>query len=157
MAKVQLDAAAFRAKLASAVVPAMDKGALGLVGQLRVDVGKSARVSAVGARGGPKGGRSAAAYAYEASKPGEPPRKRTGTLQKSIAREVAVEDGGRSVVARVGTNVPYARPLEFGTRKMAARPFLRPALAAYLRTFERIVAADLKRRFGILFGRGGGR
>jgi HK97 gp10 family phage protein len=29
---------------------------------------------------------------------------------------------------RVGTNVEYAAPLEFGTTRMAPRPFMRPAI-----------------------------
>lgn len=55
------------------------------------------------------------------SKPGDPPGVRTGNLRASIH----VENTGqwsRSIV----TNVPYAIPLEFGTRYMAARPSALP-------------------------------
>jgi HK97 gp10 family phage protein len=58
-----------------------------------------------------------------ASAPGEPPRKQTGRLRASVATEV---DG---LTGRVGTNVEYGRYLELGTRRMAARPWLRRALA----------------------------
>jgi len=58
------------------------------------------------------------------SRPGEPPRRRTGRLSGSIAHEV---DRDR-LRARVGTNLVYAKFLELGTCRMAARPFLRPAL-----------------------------
>jgi len=62
-------------------------------------------------------------YGSDPSKPGEPPRKQTGHLRRSVAWERA------GLVARVGTNVRYGRWLELGTRKMAARPWLRRALA----------------------------
>lgn len=58
------------------------------------------------------------------SRPGEPPRRRTGRLSGSIAHEVNKGE----LVARVGTNVLYAKFLELGTRRMSARPFIRPAL-----------------------------
>ena len=60
------------------------------------------------------------------SAPGEPPGKRTGTLGRSITHEV--EKKPDRVVGRVGTNIIYAIPLEFGTSTMAARPFIRPGL-----------------------------
>jgi HK97 gp10 family phage protein len=66
----------------------------------------------------------------EVSEPGEPPKIKTGRLRASITHRVMYEDG--QVVGEVGTNVEYALPLEFGrefgTSKMAPRPFLGPAL-----------------------------
>jgi len=47
---------------------------------------------------------------------------RTGRLRASI-HTGKIEDG----VYYVGTNVHYAPYVEFGTRKMAAQPYLRPA------------------------------
>jgi HK97 gp10 family phage protein len=60
------------------------------------------------------------------SLPGEPPHKRTGTLARSIESETFRI--GDQFVGRVGTNLKYGAYLEFGTRKMAPRPYLRPAL-----------------------------
>jgi HK97 gp10 family phage protein len=51
----------------------------------------------------------------------------TGRLRASITSTVAVDAQG--LYGIVGTNVTYAAHVEFGTRNMAARPFLRPALA----------------------------
>ena len=47
---------------------------------------------------------------------------RTGRLRASI-HTGKIKDG----VYYVGTNVHYAPYVEFGTRKMAAKPYLRPA------------------------------
>ena len=52
----------------------------------------------------------------------------TGRLRSSVAYEVARD--GRDIVGRVGTDVNYAPYIEFGTRRMRAQPFLRPALSA---------------------------
>ncbi|BDP42923.1 hypothetical protein DAETH_28920 [Deinococcus aetherius] len=59
---------------------------------------------------------------HTASAPGDPPAVDTGRLRQSIvALKIAP---GRW---RVGTNVEYAFWLEFGTRRIAPRPFMRPA------------------------------
>jgi HK97 gp10 family phage protein len=56
------------------------------------------------------------------------PRVRTGRLRSSISHQLTMEDG--EVTGYVGTNVEYAPFVELGTRRMRARPFLRPALEA---------------------------
>lgn len=57
------------------------------------------------------------------SKPGDPPNSDTGRLVQSIRFEF--REGG--LVALVGTDLKYGTWLEFGTKKMAARPWLLPA------------------------------
>lgn len=52
----------------------------------------------------------------------------TGRLRSSITHEV--ERQGEEVVGRIGSNVEYAAHQEFGTSRMAAHPYLRPALPA---------------------------
>ena len=64
---------------------------------------------------------------HRASAPGQPPAVDTGRLRGSITHDLQTE--GQRVTARVGTNVEYAKELEFGTSTKAARPFLRPILA----------------------------
>ncbi len=56
------------------------------------------------------------------SEPGNPPAPDTGRLMGSITH--AVETEGEKVVGHVGTNVEYGKYLEYGTSKMAARPWL---------------------------------
>ena len=70
------------------------------------------------------------------SEPGEPPRKVGGLLGEKIAHEV---DRVR-LIARVGTNLLYGKFLELGTRKMAARPFIRPGLEKARHRIGRILA-----------------
>jgi len=70
-------------------------------------------------------GRFIRQYDSNPSAPGEPPHKQTGTLRRSVAREV----DAASLRGRVGTNLKYGRWLELGTQRMAARPWLRRALA----------------------------
>jgi HK97 gp10 family phage protein len=58
------------------------------------------------------------------SRPGEPPNADTGRLHRGIG----VEHRGELEVQVVST-APYARDLEYGTSQVAARPYLRPAVA----------------------------
>jgi HK97 gp10 family phage protein len=52
----------------------------------------------------------------------------TGLLRASINWRLGSD--GRGLLAIIGTSTHYAPYIEFGTRYMAAQPFLRPALAA---------------------------
>lgn len=58
------------------------------------------------------------------SKPGEPPNADTRLLDTSI--ETTIESRMPPTVA-VTSNAPHSAALEFGTSKMAERPFMRPA------------------------------
>ena len=67
-----------------------------------------------------------------ASKPGDAPNTDQGTLIKSIRLEVDPSRGK----AAVGTNLPYAKALEYGStkRKIEPRPFMRPALDKFAKS-----------------------
>lgn len=54
----------------------------------------------------------------------------TGRLRSSIQLVDPHQVSTDVLSVRVGTAVNYARYVEFGTRYMAARPYLRPALGA---------------------------
>lgn len=58
------------------------------------------------------------------SKPGEPPNEDTGFLRINI--NVTQRAPLR---VRISADAPYSGFLEFGTSRMEARPFMRPALA----------------------------
>lgn len=77
-----------------------------------------------------------------ASAPGEPPAVDTGQLRASITHLVEVEF--LKYVGHVGSNLDKATHLEFGTKNMAARPFLRTTLARIQPQLLAIFAAELK-------------
>jgi HK97 gp10 family phage protein len=100
-----------------------------------------------------KGGRI---VRHQASAPGQPPANFTGSLRKSIDFIVRgtdqMEFGSRLYFPdRKGTpeGVKYGKYLELGTRKMAKRPFLLPAIKTNQRNavthFETQMKAALKR------------
>ena len=60
---------------------------------------------------------------YTASAPGEPPAQATSELRQSIKGTVEVEGG--QYWGRVGTDTKHGPMLEFGTKNMKARPWLR--------------------------------
>jgi hypothetical protein len=60
---------------------------------------------------------------YTASSPGEAPAQATGDLRESIKTEI--EGEGEKTVGMVGTDMKKGPMLEYGTKNMAARPWLR--------------------------------
>jgi len=63
---------------------------------------------------------------HTASARGQPPASDTGFLVQNITSQVKSE--GDKVIGQIVASAPYAKPLEFGTTKMSARPFMQPAL-----------------------------
>lgn len=66
---------------------------------------------------------------HHPSLPGNPPAPDTGNLRNSIRYEV--NGSGKSVYGIVGTtqkDPPYGAYLEYGTSRMAPRPWLKPAM-----------------------------
>ena len=60
---------------------------------------------------------------HVASKPGSAPNQDRGTLTRNI--RVTIND---DLTADIGSNATYSEALEFGTRRMGARPFMTPAV-----------------------------
>ncbi len=58
------------------------------------------------------------------SAPGQPPNRAIGVLDGNIETIQA-----RPYTVLVSSNAPYAAALEFGTSRMAARPYMAPAVA----------------------------
>lgn len=61
------------------------------------------------------------------SLPGQPPNRDTGDLDGSIETKVIAQNPPTVHVTAGGPKAPHAVPLEFGTSKMAERPYMRPA------------------------------
>lgn len=78
-------------------------------------------------------------YGANPSKPGEFPHKQFGVLRRSIAQDYAPE----TVTARVGTPLSYGKYLELGSKKMAARPYLRRTLAEEQQKIEEIILGSV--------------
>lgn len=77
------------------------------------------------------------------SAPGQPPAVDTGRLRNSIDYHVGTDAAGGYV--DVGTSVEYASYLETGTSRMAARPFMRPAVAGSKQAVEAIIIEEIVR------------
>lgn len=77
---------------------------------------------------------------HVASLPGQPPKADTHTLDRQI-ETTQVEP----LKVRVSSNAPYSKFLEYGTSRMAARPFMMPALRANRREVTRLVRDAVKR------------
>lgn len=94
-------------------------------------------------RGSPSG-RSYEKYdprrTHTASAPNQPPASDTGFLVNNIIWKMAGK-----FEAEVQSNAPYSIPLEFGTSKMAARPFLQPALEKNKIKIKQMVSDAIRR------------
>lgn len=80
---------------------------------------------------------------HTASAPGQPPMSDTGYLANRITF-----DRLGDLTAVVGTKVDYAVHLEYGTERMAARPFFRPAVERmrpkYIGKLEDLIGRAMK-------------
>lgn len=74
------------------------------------------------------------------SAPGEPPNYDTGHLADNIENRKT-----GALTAEVSSNASYSAALEFGTSKMAARPFMQPAAQKTRKEAQRLVAEAVKR------------
>ena len=93
---------------------------------------------------GASGTRSGGGDNDNPSSPGEIPHGQTAHLKRNIGVEKKTE-----LIARVGTgignrsSVGYAVWLEYGTRNMAARPYMRPGLKRNKRKIGKIIGGKV--------------
>jgi HK97 gp10 family phage protein len=93
--------------------------------------GNAQRLIARGTKSGEVYDKTNPRRTHRASAAGEPPASDTGRLIGSIRADVAGKE------ASVSANTVYAAPLEFGTRDIAPRPFMIPALEAERPAWQR--------------------
>lgn len=74
------------------------------------------------------------------SAPGEPPNADTRFLDSNI--ETTIEAQNPPTV-HVTSHAPYSAALEYGTSRMAERPFMRPATAKHRKDVQRMVREAL--------------
>lgn len=75
---------------------------------------------------------------HKPSAPGQPPNRDSGNLQAQLK----IARSGK-LKAEVRSEAPYSNALEFGSSKMSARPFLRPARDATRDEVRKIVEKKL--------------
>jgi len=63
---------------------------------------------------------------------------KTGRLRNSISHAVEQK------AAYLGTNVEYAAPVELGTSRQKAQPYLRPAALNHSQTYRKILQDEMK-------------
>lgn len=79
------------------------------------------------------------------SQPGEPPAALRGeTLEPSVYSQVNSRPNQNPAISEFGTTAPFARELEFGTEKIAPRPFVLPARQKVAARAPYVVAKNLQ-------------
>lgn len=78
---------------------------------------------------------------HRASAAGEPPASDTGFLANNILFQIDTDGLAGSVDSRAG----YSSYLEFGTRTLAARPFMQPALEQNKNKIKAMIASEIKK------------
>lgn len=80
---------------------------------------------------------------HHPSLPGNPPAPDTGNLRASV--HYTIETSGQTIIGRVGTDVEYGKMLEYGTSKIAPRPWLKPALDNNKDFIEKTIRGVMKK------------
>lgn len=88
--------------------------------------------------------REAMLSASSPSPPGSPPGIVTGNLLKGV---YSSHTPG-TFVAEAGINAPHWHFAEYGTRKQAARPVIRPSAMAAAQEGERVIVSGMRATFG---------
>lgn len=127
--KTWLNAKQVRAAVKQASTPRLLKAALMVEREAKISMKKGGKARQRGAGGrfvkGTKAGRS---------KPGKPPFVQLGTLRASVKTAKTI----LGYVVGPVRSAFYGKFLEFGTRFMAPRPFMRPAFVRAKRKFPKL-------------------
>ena len=130
----------FKKKLDIHIQKNLDRAAITLQNDIKSSFGSSGVT-------GTKSGATKEQRAANRSKPWGPPNVDTGHLKRNIGFDRPI---GRPLIRRIGTgignkeSVGYAVWLEFGTRFMLPRPYLRPALHRNRAKILRLISRPMK-------------
>ena len=162
MSTVSFPRAALEARMRGAVVKALDGALILLQREMRLELSKEGTGKSYRRGKGSVSGRNVREEGYHiASAPGEPPAADTGTLRRSWqvgsrglkTQNVLDRSGLRSRMRptiRLGTAVRYARWLEYGTGRMAPRPYVQAPIRRLARNgaIDRLFRAELSKVVG---------
>lgn len=81
---------------------------------------------------------------HQASAPGEAPANETGELVESFTAEVDTSIKDKPTLI-IGARADHATFLEYGTKFMAPRPFMRPAINNVQRRVEMAIALEIQK------------
>ena len=130
-----------------AKLTALGENANDILEQVKFDLAFDTQALAItGINRGPKSGKTYQRknVTHTASAPGQYPASDTGRLANSVGVASDIRDRGASIT--VGTAVAYGPMLEFGTSRMAARPWLVPSFKKAKIGVEKELRARLEAR-----------
>ncbi len=160
MTKFFLDRSGIGLAINDGIVNGLNQVALDVSKIVRKELSKRGTGRVYRVAQGKKNGRNMRAKGlHRASAPGQPPAVVTNRLRASwtISGQqgqafsespdtvLKVEKLGSKTVMVFGSNVLYARFLEFGTRRMASRPYIRPVFAAVRPNIPTIIRKEIGR------------
>lgn len=83
---------------------------------------------------------------HQASAAGEAPAVRTGHLRQTVAVSTVIRKNDPNMITmRLTEFAPYAAPLERGTSKMGARPWITPVLNNYKPILTPLIKSTIRR------------
>lgn len=157
-AKVNLDLPKIRAALTAANNEAMNVSFLALSRLVRGKLSQRGTGRIYRVSRGARGGRNLRARGFhQASAAGFPPAVNTNRLRASFISDqlgswkygyAYIRSGEKKAILNYGSRVTYAPMLEFGTRKMRPRPYLRPTVQVFSKQANRIFAVAYARHMG---------
>lgn len=80
---------------------------------------------------------------HHPSLPGNAPAPDTGNLRASV--HYTMVENSNTIIGIVGSDVEYGKILEYGTSKIAPRPWLKPALDKNLKFFSKTLVNAIKK------------
>ena len=122
-----------------------DKGVhrnvVGVINNIAVNIRNTAVKSILqNARAGGDSTRYNPKRTIRVSKAGDPPASDTGYLASQIVVKIDADQLGADIIS----NADYSEALEFGTLKMAARPFMQPAAEDSRKKYEQKLTKAIK-------------